>query len=228
MVVHTTSPGEAAQTGELPGMGIEFIAFGGAPRERWETFLRQVSGTQPGHYNSASQIGSNPWEHQSPAIQQAPIPMGQTAMGSHQSTIQDPVSSAQSSQPQILDPELVSQRQKKPDPRRKLVRTVFPITLEAVDQLYEIYERDLVAGVMFVCTPEQLGIGDRVAMRIIHPINLEEFDLHGKVQQLHDNPQYPGLSVALRPSTIARREKFRAFIEAGLPEEDLAVDLIDD
>ena len=81
---------------------------------------------------------------------------------------------------------------------------------------------------MFVCTQEMLNIGDRVAIRIIHPVNGNDYDLHGKVQQVHSNPQYPGLSITLRPSTLARREKFRAFIEEGLPEEEVGYDLIDD
>jgi len=220
MVVHVTSHETAMQTGEAPGMGIEFIAFGGAPREHWEAFLRQLSATPSGtfaHGGPAPRAAAP--SHQSGIFSQSgTFPPGQfpgSASPIPQMSGQAAVAPAPQQVPQA-------------SPRKKLVRTVFPVPVQAVDQLYSIYEQELVEGVMFVYTPERLNIGDRVALRIIHPANGQEYDLHGKVQQVHVDPQYPGLSIALRPSTIARREKFRAFIEEGLPEEEVPFDLIEE
>lgn len=294
MVVHATDPAQSTATGEPVGMGVEFIAFGGEPRERWEQFLRRLSlspmqtqnaapfvagPSQPGpphdsfapaepQFNETGQqyqSAEQPYQQQEyqqpiqqyseqqygqqqafqqPVVQQ-PYQQQQPQQAYPQQEYQQPYQQAQqqSSAPsayqhqpfdiqQFEDP-YHQQAQQSPapqqqTPRRNIVNTVFPIPVETPDQLYEIYERDLVAGVMFVCTTERLTIGDRVTMRIIHPTSRDEFDLNGKVQQLHDNPQYPGLSVALRPSTLAKREKFRAFIEAGLPVEDMSLDLIDE
>lgn len=207
MVVHSVSPDEAAENNGQPGMGVEFIAFGGAPRERWETFLRSAMADTQLAQATAQETAKATELHRSSAAA-APMP---AAPPSHQSTA--PNHSTTPHQGSM---------------RKAVVTTVFPIPVQSADQLYEIYERELVAGVMFVCTPEQLSLGDRVTMRLIHPGNKSTFDLHGKVQKVHDNPQYPGLSVALRPSTMARRDKFRSFIEAGLPEEDLGFDLLEE
>ncbi len=206
MVVRTISPGESEAAGEPPGMGIEFIAFGGEPRQRWEDHLRGL------------QAQSKP---------QSPVPSTATP---------SPTPKPQAStSPPIGAPTVPGQvapnvriSHKPPAPKKKLVRYVFPIPLQEVDQLFEIYERDFGEGVMFLYTREKIPIGERVTARVIHPINLEEFDIHGKVKQIHSDPKYPGLTIALRPSTLARREKFKAFIEAGLPEEDLAVEIVEE
>jgi hypothetical protein len=184
-------------------MGVEFIAFGGEPRQRWEDFLRQLQA-------QAKPASPTP-QHISPTPRPSPMSFDQDA-------------SPPFSPPRAPDVKISHKAPKK----QKFVRSVFPIPLQEVDQLYEIYERDFGEGVMFLYTREKIPIGERVTARIIHPINLEEFDIHGKVQQIHVDPQYPGLTLAIRPSTLARREKFRAFIEAGLPEEDIGIDFIEE
>lgn len=252
MVVHTTSPADATATGEPPGMGIEFIAFGGAPRERWENYVRSLVQAQAsqvarasGTWNSAEVFGGQPTaaapvNRRSPA-QQRPSqvrydqaqqrPSQQIRLQSPQqqrpSQVQVPPQ-PQGGWPQQRPSQQVQLPPQQPvEPRKKIVQVVFPIPVQSIDLLYEIYERELVAGKMFVCTPEQLNAGDRVAIRIIHPVSRQQYDLYGKVERVHTDPHYPGLIVALRPSTVARREKFRSFIEEGLPEE-AASDLLEE
>jgi Tfp pilus assembly protein PilZ len=260
MVVHTTTPADAAATGESPGMGIEFIAFGGAPRERWEGYVRSLVQAQSsqvarasGTWSSAEVFGGQPTAaapvNRSPAPQRPSQvrydqpqqrPSQQLQLPPQQRPSQSQMPPQQGGWP----PQFQGQQQQRPsqqfqlppqqprqqqaEPRKKIVQVVFPIPVRSIDQLYEIYERELVAGKMFVCTPELLVAGDRVALRIIHPVSRQEYDLYGKVERVHTDPQYPGLIVTLRPSTVARREKFRSFIEEGLPEEELPSDLLEE
>lgn len=264
MVVHTTTPTDAAATGESPGMGIEFIAFGGAPRERWESYVRSLVQSQSsqvtrtsGTWSAGEVFGGQPTA--AAPVNRSPVPQRPSQMRvdqrpSQQIRLQSPQQQRpsqmqvqqqqqqQSGWPQQYQPPPQQQQrpsqqfqlpqqpphQQQADPRKKIVQVVFPIPVQSIDQLYEIYERELVAGKMFVCTPEQLIAGDRVALRIIHPVSRQQYDLYGKVERTHTDPQYPGLIVTLRPSTVARREKFRSFIEEGLPEEELPSDLLEE
>jgi Tfp pilus assembly protein PilZ len=268
MVVHTTTPADAVSTGETPGMGIEFIAFGGAPRERWESYVRSLVQAQTsqvarssGTYTAAEVFGGQPTaaapvnrsavpQRGSPSQMRFNPQQQQQQRPSQQIKLQSPPQQQRPSQMQYQPPQQQGgwpqqyqppqqrpsqmqyqpqqQQQQPAEPRKKIVQVVFPIPVRSVDQLYEIYERELVAGKMFVCTPEQLNSGDRVALRIIHPVSQQEYDLYGKVERVHTDPQYPGLIVNLRPSTVARREKFRSFIEEGLPEEELPTDLVEE
>jgi Tfp pilus assembly protein PilZ len=105
-----------------------------------------------------------------------------------------------------------------------LVCRVFPVPVQAVEQLYELYERELVTGKMFVCTPVRVPVGERVVLRIQHPHSRDSFDLHGLVESIHPDPSYPGLNLALRPSTMARRERFKEFITRGAPGNDVGLE----
>lgn len=228
MVVHAVNTQEADERGEPPGMGIEFIAFGGEPRQRWEDHLRQVhvqgkSSPLPGTSGPLAEPAAQT-SAQSPA---PPHPAAAPAQIARRPDLNVPAITPSFPQtPGHVAPD-VKITHKKPK-KRKIVRHVFPIPVQDVEQLYEIYERDFTSGMMFLYTTEKIPIGERVSARVIHPINLEEFDIHAKVKLVHEDPGYPGLTLAIRPSTLARREKFRAFIEAGLPVEDLAVDVLDD
>ena len=85
----TSRAQSAMQTGEVPGMGIEFIAFGGAPRERWEAYLRQMSGAQSGTFG-ASGTTPNPIQppHQSGTFPQTEAFQQHQVIGSSQPAFQ--------------------------------------------------------------------------------------------------------------------------------------------
>ncbi len=231
MVVHTISEAEAADREEPPGMGIEFIAFGGDPRQRWEDYLRNAPSTSKP--SSPAPIPSGPPRQ---ALTPSPTPGVVTASpappapqpspGIQAKPSPGPSAIAKAAKGQVASD--VKIRHKRSKKKKKIVRHIFPIPLQEVEQLYEIYERDFSAGTIFIYTTEKIPVGERVSARVIHPINLDEFDIHGKVQLIHDDPQYPGLTLAIRPSTLARREKYRAFIEAGLPVEDVSMMIEDE
>jgi Tfp pilus assembly protein PilZ len=225
MVVHTVSPEEATERGEAPGLGIEFIAFGGEPRQRWEDYIRQLPGqprTSPFPPVSAPVAVPERPASTTPSTPPAaaPEPVKRPVLPAAGDASGFPMTPGQVA-PNV---KITHKRPK----RESLVRHVFPIPLEDIQQLYEIYERDFTSGWMFLYTGEKIPIGERVTARLIHPLNGDEFDIHAKVKEVHEDPSYPGLTLAIRPSTLARREKFRAFIEQGIPEEDLSVDMVDE
>ena len=235
MVVHTISAAEADGREEPPGMGIEFIAFGGDPRQKWEDFLRTAP-SKPAP--AAASPSPNPLKDSSPqlpltpsptpgAVSQSPAPMQPLAAGILPDPTPGAAEIAGAAQNRVAS-NVKIRHKRGPKKKKKIVRHIFPIPLAEVEQLYEIYERDFTSGQMFIYTTEKIPIGERVSARVIHPINLDEFDIHGKVQIIHDDPQYPGLTLAIRPSTLARREKYRAFIESGLPVEDVSMMIEDE
>jgi len=94
---------------------------------------------------------------------------------------------------------------------------VVPVPATDVESLYEMCEADIPRGTTFIPAPYRLPVGCNVCLRIYHPVTHQHYDLHGKVMQLHGDPQFPGIGVALRPGVQIRREEFRQFIEKALP-----------
>lgn len=242
MVVHVITPDEASANGTTPGMGIEFFGFGGDPRQIWEDFLRSVqSGAVQAYQSAAPPVQAPPEPEPDGLIDDSLPPVGAESF----STTPAPFASA--AVPQAYQPPPASYgpppqgRPPRPSPaggvqpqrqlpsaRASTVCRVFPVPMPVVDSLYELHDNEMVTGAMFLCTPVQVPVGDRVVLRVIHPNSQESFDLHGIVQSVSVDPRYPGLTLALRPSTLARREKFMEFINRGLPEEDLSYDLVDE
>lgn len=107
----------------------------------------------------------------------------------------------------------------RPGQRESLLpdEVVVPVPVSDVETLYELCEADIPRGTTFVPAPHRLPVGCNVCLRICHPVTHQSYDLHGKVMQLHDEPHFPGIAVALRPGVQIRREEFRQFIEKALP-----------
>lgn len=206
MVVHTRGAADEASDGQPAGIGIEFFGFGGQPRQMWEDLLRGLQAGQP-----IGGVGGN--EAGAPIDGEFEVstvdPVGSNFAGGLDAPATTPDASAAAAPPPAQEPAAAG--------RAKLVCRVFPVPLQNAEQLYELYERELVTGSMFVCTPVKIPVGDRVVLRIQHPNSGEAFDFHGLVQTQHADPTYPGLTLALRPSTLARRERFKAFVDRGIP-----------
>jgi hypothetical protein len=94
---------------------------------------------------------------------------------------------------------------------------VVPVPASTMEALYEICDVDIPRGATFVPAPDRLPLGCSVCLRIVHPVTHQSYDLHGVVMQLHDEPSFPGIAVALRPGVQIRREEFKSFIEKALP-----------
>lgn len=97
---------------------------------------------------------------------------------------------------------------------------VVTIPVSDVETLYEVCEADIPRGTTFVPAPARLPVGCNVCLRFVHPVTHQTYDLHGKVMMLHEEPQFPGIAVALRPGVQIRREEFRQFIEKALPPRE--------
>ena len=95
--------------------------------------------------------------------------------------------------------------------------TVLLLPVCDIEALFDICESDIPRGTTFVPAPGRLPIGCSVCLRIVHPTTHEVYDLHGKVMQLHGDPQFPGIPLVLRPGVQVRREQFLRFVEKGLP-----------
>jgi hypothetical protein len=110
-------------------------------------------------------------------------------------------------------------------PRRD--RILLLIHAENVEQLYEICDIHLQAPVMTVRTPVQLPPGTAVDLRVSHPLSRDVYDLRGTVERVIDHGPARGLEVALTPGVETRGQSFRDFIESGLPEEELSLEVIE-
>lgn len=97
-----------------------------------------------------------------------------------------------------------------------------------VEQLYEVAEHHLGSGAVLVQTAVRLQPGSAVELRFTHPLSKDIYDLQGTVRGVLEDEPGPGLEVALTPSRSTRQELFRAFIAAGLPEEELSLEVIED
>jgi Tfp pilus assembly protein PilZ len=176
MVARSVDASEAASTGQVEGMAIEFVALSAGQQEVWVAQLRRLASREQGATG-----GTMSQPHTQPSAAPGRGAGQEGANGARK------------------------------------VRTVFPVPVTEVEALWEIYEKHLPAGVMFLCTTEQLEVGARVSLRILHPTSERTYDLHGKVARVYDSPQYSGLGIALHPATIERGEAFRIFIETGEP-----------
>jgi len=96
-----------------------------------------------------------------------------------------------------------------------------------VEQLYEVCDHHLPAASVLVQTAVRLAPGTPVDLRFTHPLSRDVYDLHGTVRQVLDDEPGPGLDVSLTPGVGTRQDELRRFIDAGLPEEELAIDLVD-
>ena len=100
------------------------------------------------------------------------------------------------------------------------VLRIQPATLE---DLEEIYTRDLCTGSMFVSHELVLAAGTNVVVHIAHPGNGQPFLVEAKVTSTSSNP--PGLALELVGIDRAFREDFLDFVRGGvLIDDDEIVD----
>jgi hypothetical protein len=111
-------------------------------------------------------------------------------------------------------------------PRREHVLLL--LHAENVEQLYEICDIHLQAPAMCVRTPVQLPTGTAVDLRVSHPLSRDVYDLHGTVERVVGRDATRSLEVTLTPGIETRAETFRNFILAGLPEEELSLEVIEE
>ena len=108
-------------------------------------------------------------------------------------------------------------------PGRKHILVLLGI--ENVEQLDEICEHHLLAPTLLVETSADLTPGEPLDLRVPHPLSREIYDLPGKVAARSKDPA--GLVIELTPGVETRQAQFRGFIERGLPEEELALELVE-
>lgn len=111
-------------------------------------------------------------------------------------------------------------------PRRE--RVLLLLHAENVEQLYEICDIHLLAPAMSVRTTVQLPVGSAVDLRVSHPLSRDVYDLRGTVERAVGRGAARSLEVTLTPGVETRAETFRNFILAGLPEEELSLEVIDE
>lgn len=101
----------------------------------------------------------------------------------------------------------------------------FTVRLRDVNKLYEFLSRDISVGGVFLLAEEPLPVGDELVLLIVHPTTGEEFSVHGEVvRSVEEPPELAGMGVRFTNIDEDCVDRFRGFIESGLPEDLLVVD----
>ncbi len=103
----------------------------------------------------------------------------------------------------------------------------FPVVLEVrprdLEDLYQLYSRDVSAGGMFLSTARELEIGSEVRLDVRHPHNGSTFQLTAVVRRQSGEPV--GIGVELTGLDERRRREFYDFIHAQIAVHEIDDDL---
>jgi hypothetical protein len=181
--------------GTPPGVGIRFYAVDPQALRRWQRFIRfaATGGTA----------------EPQPVASAAPSPPAQRAPPS----LPTPAPAAPAFPPGTPD----------------AVRRSYPrytaalrVRLQSVDDLSDLYTRNVSKGGVFVQTSLALKPGTPLRMRVLHPTTGESFSLKAVVRRQETSPE-PGLGVEFVQLSEHRRDEFFDFIRGQLHLEEEAV-----
>ena len=103
----------------------------------------------------------------------------------------------------------------------------FPVVLEVrprdLEDLYQLYSRDVSAGGMFLSTTRELEVGSEVRLDVRHPHNGSTFQLTAIVRRRSEEPV--GVGVELTGLDDRRRREFYDFIHAPIAVHEIDDDL---
>jgi Tfp pilus assembly protein PilZ len=92
-----------------------------------------------------------------------------------------------------------------------------------LEDLYQLYSRDVSAGGMFLSTPRELEVGSEVRLDVRHPHNGATFHLTAVVRRRSGEPV--GIGVELTGLDDRRRREFYDFIHAQIAVHEIDDDL---
>ncbi|MEZ4389764.1 MAG: PilZ domain-containing protein [Polyangiales bacterium] len=200
MAVHVVKPGDRLRRD--PGVGVQFYAIDRDAGLRWRRFVDQVQRTAERVIQPA------------PALTPRPSASGATP----------PPTPAQALRPRLVPTPISPVGAPPPPPaptRRSFPRydAELELDLRSESELYSLLTRDVSRGGMFIVTDAPLAPGAEVLLQVRHPARDEHFDLSAVVRRRGTNPS--GLGVEFTDLTHERREAFMAFIQPGLPTEEV-------
>lgn len=105
-------------------------------------------------------------------------------------------------------------------------RVLLLLDTSNVEQLHEICNHYLPAAMVPVHNAPRLEPGTAVDLRLTHPLSRDVYDLTGSVRKIVESP--PFLEIGLTSGRSTRQEELREFIKAGLPDEELSLDVVDE
>ncbi len=101
----------------------------------------------------------------------------------------------------------------------------FKVRLRDVSKLYEFLTRDISVGGVFLLAEEPLPKGSELVLAIVHPSTGEEFSVSGEVVRRVEGPaQEAGMGVRFVDVDEDCVDRFREFIETGVPEDLIVTD----
>ena len=108
-----------------------------------------------------------------------------------------------------------------PEPvRRRFERhtAVLKLSPSTLEELEELYSRDVSTGSAFVPTMLKLPVGTRVVVHVSHPVSGQPFLLEASV--LHRTEEPAGLGLELLGANRKLREEFLDFVRGGIYIDD--------
>lgn len=98
----------------------------------------------------------------------------------------------------------------------------------SLDELYELYTRDVSRGGMFLLTGRSFELGEELGVDVVHPVSGEVFSLECSVRRLEPGPP-AGIGVQLKDIDESGRAAFLEFVHSAIPEVDAdELDLVEE
>jgi len=106
--------------------------------------------------------------------------------------------------------------------RRRFERhpAVLKVSVAALDDIYELFTRDVSKGGMFIETDLALADGALVVVHVEHPESSETFIIDAEVRHRQTTPGLCGVGVEFVGLTLDRRNEFLDFVHDGLRTDD--------
>jgi len=102
-------------------------------------------------------------------------------------------------------------------PRKEMA---LKIRLYTVNDLYDLYTRDISRGGMFITTELPLEAGDRLDVDMVHPVTGEVFKLRCEVRHRTATPTLKGVGVEFIGLDGQRRDQMFDFISSDIEVEE--------
>jgi len=106
--------------------------------------------------------------------------------------------------------------------RRRFERhpAVLKVSVAALDELYELFTRDVSKGGMFIETDLALADGTSMIVHVEHPESSDTFVIDAMVRHRQTTPGLCGVGVEFVGLTLERRNEFLDFVHDGLADDD--------
>jgi type IV pilus assembly protein PilZ len=105
--------------------------------------------------------------------------------------------------------------------RRRYARytAVLRVSVQTVDELFDLFARDVSKGGMFIETSTELAVGQPVIINVHHPERDDTLLLDAVVRRVQRRPT-PGVGVEFVRMDKERREEFMEFVRGGIVVDD--------